>query len=89
MSEIGRSFAPLPQQLRNVRIASAIDLHGPALAPVLAANEARLAGRGRLVVRPSGTEPLIRVMVEADDEALLEDVISTVADAIERVTAAT
>ncbi len=88
MSEIGRSFAPLPQQLRNVRVASAIDLHGPVLAPVLAANEARLAGRGRLVVRPSGTEPLIRVMVEADDEALLEDVIANVADAIERVTAA-
>ncbi|MEZ5866876.1 MAG: phosphoglucosamine mutase, partial [Geminicoccaceae bacterium] len=85
MSEIGRSFAPLPQQLRNVRVASAIDLQGPGLATVLAANEARLAGRGRLVVRPSGTEPLIRVMVEADDEALLEDVISTVADAIERV----
>ncbi len=85
MSEIGRSFTPLPQQLCNVRIASTIDLEGSALATVIKANEARLAGRGRLVVRPSGTEPMIRVMVEADDEALLEDVIRTVADAIERV----
>jgi len=83
-SDVCRAFDPLPQALRNVRIDSAIDLTGPALAPIIRANEARLAGHGRLVVRPSGTEPLIRVMVEADDEGLLEDVLANVAEAIER-----
>jgi phosphoglucosamine mutase len=84
VSELCRAFTPLPQELRNVRIASRIDLAGPALTGVLEANAARLEGRGRLVVRPSGTEPLIRVMVEADDETLLEDVLTTVTSAIEQ-----
>jgi phosphoglucosamine mutase len=44
----------------------------------------RLGGRGRLLVRSSGTEPLVRVMVEADDEDLLEGVLSEVSGAIER-----
>jgi phosphoglucosamine mutase len=84
VSELCRAFTPLPQELRNIRVASAIDLGGAPLSRVLEANAARLEGRGRLVVRPSGTEPLIRVMVEADDERLLADVLSTVTDAIER-----
>ncbi len=84
VSELCRAFTPLPQELRNVRIASAIDLGGPALNHVLETSAARLEGRGRLVVRPSGTEPLIRVMVEADDEHLLEEVLTTVTQAIER-----
>ncbi len=88
VSEICRAFTPLPQVLRNIRIAGAVDLAGPDLAGVLRANTKRLEGRGRLVVRPSGTEPLIRVMVEADDEHLLEDVLATVSAAIERETAA-
>jgi phosphoglucosamine mutase len=84
VSELCSTFTPLPQELRNVRIASAIDLREPALNHVLETSAARLEGRGRLVVRPSGTEPLIRVMVEADDQNLLEEVLSTVTQAIER-----
>jgi phosphoglucosamine mutase len=84
VSEICRAFTPLPQALKNIRIARAIDLTAPDLAGVLSANTERLHGHGRLVVRPSGTEPLIRVMVEADDEDLLEDVLATVSAAIER-----
>ncbi len=87
VSELCRAFQPLPQELRNVRIASRIDLAGPSLCGVLEANAARLEGRGRLVVRPSGTEPLIRVMVEADDATLLEDVLTTVTAAIEQAAA--
>ncbi|MDX6750940.1 phosphoglucosamine mutase [Geminicoccaceae bacterium 1502E] len=83
LSEIGRVFTPVPQRLRNVRVAGAVDLEAPGLAPVLRDGEEKLNGRGRLLVRPSGTEPLIRVMVEADDEALLEEVLDTVATAIE------
>ena len=48
------------------------------------AAQLRLGGRGRLLVRPSGTEPLVRVMVEADDEVLLERVLSEVGGRIER-----
>ena len=84
MSEVGRPFTPLPQRLRNVRTRHRIDLGAPALARLLGAEEARLNGRGRLLVRPSGTEPLIRVMVEAEDETLLEQVLDTVSRAIER-----
>ena len=50
----------------------------------IAAAEPRLGGRGRLLVRPSGTEPVIRVMVEADDETLLEGVLDEVSGTIER-----
>jgi phosphoglucosamine mutase len=84
MSEVGRPFAPLPQRLRNVRTPHRIDLAAPAIARLLEAEQSRLTGRGRLLVRPSGTEPLIRVMVEADDEHLLEQVLDTVSGAIER-----
>jgi phosphoglucosamine mutase len=84
VSDICRAFTPLPQALQNVRVTGAVDLGGPGLARILEANSERLRGRGRLVVRPSGTEPLIRIMVEAEDEALLQDVLATVSAAIER-----
>jgi phosphoglucosamine mutase len=54
----------------------------PEISRVIAAGEAQLDGHGRLVVRPSGTEPLIRVMVEADDEALLSAVLDEVSDGL-------
>ena len=84
MSEVGRPFTPLPQRLRNVRTPHRLDLAAPAITSLLEAEQARLTGRGRLLVRPSGTEPLVRVMVEADDEHLLEQVLETVSGAIER-----
>ena len=52
------------------------------IASVIAAGEARLDGHGRLLVRPSGTEPLVRVMVEAEDEALLTAVLDEVSDGL-------
>ena len=84
LSEVGRPFTPLPQRLRNVRTGSRIDLGTPAMARLLEAEQGRLGARGRLLVRPSGTEPVIRVMVEAEDEGLLADVLDTVSGAIER-----
>jgi phosphoglucosamine mutase len=70
LAELAADMPKYPQQLVNVKIARRIDLG--AASPIQAARaavEARLAGRGRVVLRPSGTEPLIRVMVEAQDEA--------------------
>ena len=84
-SEVMRAFEPVPQQLRNVRVERRLDLAAPEIAAVLSDAEARLGGRGRLLVRPSGTEPVIRVMVEAEDEALLGEILGTVAQEIVRV----
>ena len=77
-SEVARVFIPVPQQLANIRIERSVDLAAPALARMLAQEQGRLNGSGRVLVRASGTEPVIRVMVEAEDEALLADVLGTV-----------
>jgi phosphoglucosamine mutase len=84
LSSFGRAFTPLPQRLRNCRLNGGRPLEEPSVKQCIEAARLRLDGRGRLLVRPSGTEPLVRVMVEADDVALLERVLSEVGDAIER-----
>lgn len=63
------SMTRLPQVLRNVRVATRPDDVDAVLAPFVDASMARMAGRGRVLIRPSGTEPLIRVMVEAETDA--------------------
>ncbi len=76
-------YQPLPQQTVNVRIAAgAKPLDAPAVQAARAEAEAALAGRGRLVLRPSGTEPVVRVTVEADDEALMQQVLDRLAGAV-------
>jgi phosphoglucosamine mutase len=84
LSSFGRVFTPLPQRLRNCRLNGGRPLEEPSVQRCIEAAQLRLGGRGRLLVRPSGTEPLVRVMVEADDEVLLERVLSEVGDVIER-----
>ncbi|MGZ8361674.1 MAG: phosphoglucosamine mutase, partial [Allosphingosinicella sp.] len=69
-SELLRLFEPLPQLLKNVRFDGGTPLRHPDVKAAIADGEARLAGRGRLVIRKSGTEPLIRVMAEGEDEGL-------------------
>ena len=82
-AELTGSFAPVPQKLENVRYdAGAAPLEADAVRAAIADAEARLEGRGRLLIRASGTEPLIRVMAEAEDAALLEAVIAEVAGAV-------
>jgi phosphoglucosamine mutase len=76
-SEVTRVFTPLPQRLRNIRVERKLDLAAPDLVRLFDQEQARLDGTGRLLVRASGTEPVIRVMVEAEDEALLADVLDT------------
>jgi phosphoglucosamine mutase len=84
LSEVGRPFRPLPQRLRNVRTAGRVDLEAPGIARAIEAEGRRLAGRGRLLVRASGTEPVVRVMVEADEEGLLGEVLDAVSREVER-----
>ncbi|HET7881559.1 MAG TPA: phosphoglucosamine mutase [Acetobacteraceae bacterium] len=69
--EVCRIFTPLPQLLKNVRFAGISPLRSERIQQVIAAAEARLNGCGRLLIRESGTEPLIRVMAEGEDEALI------------------
>ncbi len=78
-SELARVFEPVPQKLRNVRFASGSDpLANDKVQAAIADGEARLADIGRVLVRPSGTEPLIRIMVEAMDSTLLDDVMNAI-----------
>ena len=86
MSRLGRVFEPVPQRPHNVRYSGGAPLEAKSVQDAIAAAEERLNGAGRLVIRPSGTEPVIRVMAEADEAALIDDVIGSVSDAIEAVT---
>ncbi|MGF9563448.1 phosphoglucosamine mutase [Neorhizobium sp. JUb45] len=76
VSEICRRFEPVPQLLKNVRFAGGKPLEEAIVRQAIADAEAELAGKGRLVIRPSGTEPLIRVMAEGDDRAQVERIVN-------------
>ncbi|MEH3039708.1 MAG: phosphoglucosamine mutase [Sphingomonas paucimobilis] len=81
-SEVLHRFDPLPQLLKNVRFAGGKPLDDPRVKDVVAGVEAELAGRGRLVLRASGTEPVIRVMAEGEDAAHVEQVVDRICDAV-------
>ena len=82
MSELARQFDPVPQKLENVRFTAAKPLENEKVKAAIAEAEAALNGSGRLLVRPSGTEKLIRVMAEGDDAALVKRVVSDVSAAV-------
>jgi phosphoglucosamine mutase len=84
-SEVLRQFEPVPQLLKNVRFAGGAPLDAPSVKDRIAAAEAELDGRGRLVIRKSGTEPLIRVMAEGDDAALVERLVDDICAAVLKV----
>jgi phosphoglucosamine mutase len=75
-SEVLRLFPPLPQRLQSVRYRGASPLADPAVRAAIAEAEAALAGTGRLVIRRSGTEPVVRVMAEGEDAALVERLVA-------------
>ena len=78
-SSVCRRFAPLPQRLVNVRYAGTSPLEDAGVADAIAAAEARLGARGRVLIRASGTEPVIRVMAEAEEESLVERTVEELA----------
>ena len=82
-SELLRQFEPLPQLLKNVRFNGGAPLEADSVQKRIAAAEAELEGRGRLVIRKSGTEPLIRVMAEGDDPALVRRVVDDICEAVQ------
>jgi phosphoglucosamine mutase len=83
MSALGRQFEPVPQLLENVRFAGGTrPLEAKTVKEAIADGEAQLNGAGRIVVRPSGTEPLIRIMAEGDDPALVRKVVKSIVSAV-------
>ncbi len=86
-SELLHLFDPVPQLLKNVRFAGGKPLEDARVQAVIAAAEAQLASKGRLVIRPSGTEPVIRVMAEGDDAAEVEQVVDAICDAVKEAAA--
>jgi phosphoglucosamine mutase len=82
-SELLHLFDPVPQLLRNVRFSGGKPLDNDSVRKVIAQMEASLAGKGRLVIRPSGTEPVIRVMAEGDDEKQVEEAVAAICGAVE------
>ena len=82
-SALVRQFETVPQMLKNVRYGEgAAPLEAPAVKAIIARAEGLLMGKGRLLIRKSGTEPLVRVMAECEDEALLADVVDGIVDAV-------
>jgi len=82
VSKVCHRFEPLPQILRNVRYKKGKPLEDAKVCLAIKSAEEKLNGQGRLVIRPSGTEPVIRVMGEGDDKALVENVVDGIVEAL-------
>ncbi|KWT64163.1 Phosphoglucosamine mutase [Hyphomicrobium sulfonivorans] len=88
VSEVTKRFEPLPQILKNVRYESGKPLEDTRVVEAIDAGKKKLGKCGRLVIRPSGTEPVIRVMAEGDDETLVNNVVGDIVEAVRAATAA-
>jgi phosphoglucosamine mutase len=87
VSKVCHRFEPLPQILRNVRYKKGKPLEDAKVRLAIESAQQKLNGHGRLVIRPSGTEPVIRVMGEGDDKALVENVVDGIVEALTDVAA--
>jgi phosphoglucosamine mutase len=81
-SDLLRLFAPLPQLLRNVRFGGGKPLEAESVKAAIRDGERRLGSAGRLVIRKSGTEPVIRVMAEGEDQALVTEIVDSICEAV-------
>ncbi len=83
-SSLVRQFETVPQMLKNVRFEAGKEpLKAEAVRAVIAAKTAQITGKGRILIRKSGTEPLIRVMAECEDAAMLRDVVDEIVGAVQ------
>jgi phosphoglucosamine mutase len=82
LAEFTRELVLLPQVLVNVKLSGAYDLQAAPVREAIARAEAELGGRGRVLLRPSGTEPVVRVMVEGEDRARVQHLAERIADAV-------
>ncbi len=86
-SEVCRKFEPLPQLLKNVKVSAKAEWETDSVKQAIAAGEAKLQNAGRILIRESGTEPLVRVMAEGEDAALISHIVDDIASEIERAAA--
>jgi phosphoglucosamine mutase len=86
LSEVGRRFEPLPQILENVRVTGESPLNFVTVAEAIKSAKGQLGNKGRLLIRKSGTEPVIRVMAEGEDIVLVQNVVTEIVTAIEQIT---
>ncbi len=82
VSEICTLFEPAPQVLENIRVEQGDPLADAKVRDAIKAAETRLGANGRLLIRKSGTEPLVRIMAEGEEEALVREIVGGVADAV-------
>ncbi len=87
VSEVCDRFEPLPQLLENVRYSKGAPLKNKCVREAITSGQDRLGQTGRLVIRPSGTEPVIRVMAEGDDAGLVSDVVGDIVQALRKTAA--
>lgn len=87
MSEAASMFTPMPQVLKNVRLKGGNPLESAEVKKAIADSESQLVNKGRILIRPSGTEPLVRVMLEGEDEALIHRLCDHLCDTIEAAAA--
>ncbi len=88
VSEVCHRFEPMPQILKNVRYRTGKPLDNPGVKSAIVDAEKRLNGSGRLLIRPSGTEPVIRVMGEGDNRDLVEEAVDMIVSALGTASAA-
>jgi phosphoglucosamine mutase len=84
VSEVCNRFTRLPQILKNVRYASGKPLEKDSVKKAIESGKAKLGTKGRVVIRPSGTEPVIRVMAEGDSETLVSSVVDDIVAAVQK-----
>jgi phosphoglucosamine mutase len=82
LAEFTRELKLLPQVLVNVKLAGKLDLQAAPVREAVAKAEADLAGRGRVLLRPSGTEPVVRVMVEGEDRGHVQELANAIASVV-------
>ncbi|HRK19368.1 MAG TPA: phosphoglucosamine mutase [Hyphomicrobiaceae bacterium] len=87
VSEVCKRFARLPQVLKNVRYSAGKPLEKDAVKLAIEGGKQRLGAKGRVVIRPSGTEPVIRVMAEGDNETLVTEVVDDIVEAVRKAAA--
>ena len=83
-SEICRPFEPLPQVLKNVRLNDGNPMAAKSVKAAIKIGEHKLAGKGRVLIRNSGTEPLVRVMAEGEDDTIVKTVVDDIVAEIEK-----
>ena len=86
ISEITRVFEPLPQQLKNIRIGNINPLEEEKVKKIIKHGQIQLGKQGRVLIRKSGTEPLIRVMVEGEHQETVKETLTSISEEIQKFT---